>query len=1391
MAKRYFNWKLLIVLVIGLIVLVVTAFGLRKWQRSRMAYGSLERGNKAYEQCLWEEAAQNLGRYLAVAQNDVPTLFKYADAQINIRPFKANHVQQSIAAYRTILRVDKSNTKAASTLVEIYLQMGMPGEAELIAKRYLETNQNPDLRRMLAMALIGQRKFDEAAVALKGIITEYPDHVSAYEILGQLTEQRRQNLPDPPEHWFNLAVKNNQSSAQAYVIRAGFYLRNKNTQAALNDLEEARKLNLSDPAVRLRLAREFMNANVPDKAEEQLVAVKNAVPTNQMLWQIWAQLAQKSQDKKKMLETAEAGLKALSSQPWDFMPAATELFIQSDHLDRAAECISKMRQKDIAPPAVAFLEGLLAENKGLDYEAVKFWYRAVQLGDESARTRLSLASALSRFGDRQSAIQQLRTLVSEQPNLVSGHLNLAILLSETGNWAEVAEQARMAIQIAPDNLDAALLYIKAQIQLLSENQTDKNSPAWNEIDSRLAAIAKASDNALPVRMVQIRLATQRSDFDKARQLLGDTKKRFPSEMEVAAAEIELLTAQNKTDEAIQKLYDAVRVFPDSVGLLRYLAITLAAKGERRECEKVLEDALVGAKKSTDKSQLGLLLSDFYSRWKEQEKCYQLLSSLVRDVPNDILLKRRLLQCEKLAKNPDQAQEVVDQIKTIEGEKGWQWRYEQAKIWFAKDNFKEQYPQIISILKENLSANPDDQASRLLLAATYERAGDLRLAIAAYDEALNRSPRDIRIIVPAVAALYKGKEYDRADEILNRAAKGNLYYPELSRLQLQSFLRRGDLSSASDILEGMSTDDPNNRSVSLSLALLKIRQKKFDEAVEILSKLKNQEPNSLPVTSVQVALDIRRGKSVEALQLCDEMVNKLRSASAYILRARTYAMLKQTDKAIEDFERAITGEPNNIEALVAESDFYRSAGRLDKAINDIQKAMSLEPNSIGVQKRAISLLLGSGNRDIVSEGKDILDKALAANPDDVELCLYKARLLLAEGTAPSIKEATNVLKAVTENRSDFGGAWVLLAEIALRQKQSAKAMDIVLQGLAHLPNDRSLLLLKARLEAAKSPTLSIPTLKALQELDPNDTDIAMTLADTYMAAGQPQQALELIKTQLSSCRGTPNERKVNIFLAAALYRNDNKEDSQKEFASLIQSDPNDPGPLLAQVRLLKEDKVWEQLNQKVADWYQNHPKDTYVPIAIAEDVAAIRSNEATKTAENILRMILEKDSGCAEAMNILATLLQNSGRSAEAAVLYQQILTIQPDNAIAINNLAWIMCEEEGKCKEALELAQRGLKVAPDYIDLIDTRGVVYYKLAQYDKAVQDFTRCVELYPEGTPSATTSYLHLGRALVKLGQKDEAVNTLRQALKLNTETGGLSAAEAAEAQHLLEELTGGGI
>jgi len=910
---------------------------------------------------------------------------------------------------------------------------------------------------------------------------------------------------------------------------------------------------------------------------------------------------------------------------------------------------------------------------------------------------------------------------------------------------------------------------------------------WQDIENHLARLDNATNGILEVKLLQFQLAMQQGKFADAEVLVTELKKTHASQIEVAMAEVELLITQKREDEAILMLNNIVEQFPKVNEPVRYLAILLTQQDEHEKCEAIIKNALARVESPVAHRELGLLLADFYARWGQRDDVYQQLSTLIQKLPNDVPIKQRLLRCEQVMKNLEQAQRIINDIKSLEGEEGWQWRYEQARILFTQQNFKKQYPQIVSLLKENLLINPVDQSSRMLLAKTYERAGELRLAVSTYDEALSRSPRDIRIIVPLVAALYKANEYGRADEILRRAASERLLHPELRKLQLQSHLRRGDLSSACEILEDLLANDPNNRSICLSLALLEMRQNRFAEAGELLGKLKIQEPNSLPVTVAQIELNVREGKSDEALLLCDEIVDQFGDASVHILRGRTYAMLAQSDKAEKDFEYATIIEPNNVEAWTARSDFYRSIDHIDEAMASIQKAMSLEPDNVGICKRAIPFFLASTDRDTVLEGKNILDEALASNPEDIQLRLYKARSLLAEGTAPAIENAAQILQKITEDQPTRSDAWALLAEIALRQGQSLKAIDVTLRGLVHQPYDKPLLLLKARAEAARSPALAIPTLKALRELDPNAYDIATHLANAYIAAGSPEKAVNLLQRQLISCEGTSDERKINIALAFALYKNGEKTDAQKEFNALYQSEPNDPGPLLAQVRLLKDDKLWEQLSQKVTNWCQDRPEDTDTPIVIANELAAAKDNQAKKVAEDLLRRILARDPNSLPAMNTLAMLLQVTGLSAESVTLYQRILKLQPDNVIAINNLAWIMCEEQEEYQQALELAQRGLNIAPNYIDLIDTRGVAYYRLGEFDKAVQDFKSCIKLYPTPTSSKVASYFHLARALAKLEQGYDAVEYLKKALELNTTIGGLSAADLSEAQRLLEELS----
>ncbi|MHC4533297.1 MAG: tetratricopeptide repeat protein [Planctomycetota bacterium] len=1395
MPRRYFNWKLAIVLIISIVVLGVTAVGLRQWQRTNRADQGLILGNKAYDDQKWEEAAKYLGHYIAVEQNDVPVLLKYAEAQLKIRPLRQSNFTHAESAYKNVLRMDKKNVKAALQLTELYLLANNPGEAELNASEYLENNDDPEIRRMLALALDEQNKFIEAAEQLKVIIREHEDQILAYEMLGKIIEQHPDDFPDPndsPAHWFDKAVQNNPSSALAYIARAGFYQRNEDRSNALTQLEHAEELDLSDPNDKLRLAVEFFNMDILDKAEDHLTSVQKVIPKNLSLWEAWAKLAIKFNSEEKMQEIAETGLKELSYQSLDFMPIATELFIRSGQLESADECISEMKQKDVAPIMVTFMEGFLAAEEKDDPNAIKHWNESMGLGNKSPQIRLALSSALSRVGNTQSAFRHLLTLVSEHPDNVAGYLALARLLGQSGNWTESSGCAEKAKQLSPENPEASLLYLQAQMQLRAAGIEDEDVLTFQEIEKQLSELEEAANNLPEFKLLKVQLALHQQNITDAQVLVTQLKKDDPSQIKFTMAEVSLLVAQDKTDEAIMTLLKALEEFPQDIDPVIYLANLLDRQGDKEKCETIIKDALERIDQTVAKRKLGLLLRDFYVKWNQNDKVYSLLNSLVQKLPEDILLKRRLLFCEQVINDPERAMELVDDIESLEGEEGWQWRYEKAKFWFLSDDFEARYAQIVSLLQENLLANPNDAVSRMLLAKAYDRSGELQLAISTYREVQSYYPDDPQIVYPLVVALYKAKENEEAERLLERAYQQKPDNLQLQQLQLQSHLMREEFSSASDILQDFIRSDPNNQTNRFYLALLKTQQGEYEEAGELLDKLKAQNPDSLPYTYAQVRLCILQNKPNEALRLCDEIVNNLNDAPAYIYRARTKATLKQIDKAIEDFEHAVAIEPNNVEVWLNKSEFYRSIGEPNEAIADIQNALSLDSSDIRVQKQAIFLYLKSGDTDKVHQDKGmaILDKALNSNPDDTYLRLCKAEILLMEETLPATNEAEQILQQLTEDQPEISQAWELLGKISLRRGQVGKAMDTVLRGLTRSPNNKALLLLKARAEAARLPILAIPTLEALREVDPNNINAALLLAEVYTEVGEPEKAVNLLREV------DPNNINPSLFLAQVYTK---VGELEKAVNLLREVDPNniDAVLLLAEIytKVGEPEKAVNLLEPQLASC-DGTPEESKVKNIL---VKALYQSGNNAYAQKVFESLPQPD--YIKEITKIAIRLQASGRSDEAIPLYVKVLERQPDSPdslVVINNLAWIMCEDsedKDKLQAALELANEGLDIDPNYIDLIDTRGFIYYQMGEFDEAVKDFATCIRRYPIGAPEIIGSHFRLARTFDKLEQKDKAVEHLNQALEMyqaldpESQARAFLTSDMNEAQRLLTQLQEG--
>lgn len=1384
MKKRTINWKALIVLVLFTAILLVTVFSLRLWRKTMTAKNSLQTGQQAYEDLQWRQAVKEFGRYLAANPQDIPILHKYAEARLKIRPLKQEDIQQTIAAYRSILRLERTNLQAVENLTNLYLQLEVASEAELVTRDFLKTADDPQITVLLAMALVKQQKFEEAGVLLLNLIKQHPDNVPAYELLAGIAELHPELLPEMAEEWHHKAVSNNPLSASALITRASFYRRHNQLEDAVKDLQKAEQLDLSSTDTHLQLASEFASLNRFEKARMHIKQLLSENSGNLRLWQTWANIALLTDSEEEMRSVAINGLEALKPDIWDFVPIAGELLIRSGDYDLAAEWIQKLHEQEFDPVVVYKLRGLLSEGRKDYYAAVKYWTQAYQAGDKSETTYLALGRAYKNAGDIQSSEQWLRQLISQQPDSVQGHVDLSGLLLQIGQWDEAARLARRAERLAPGHVDAVLLRIRAQINAAEALPPEQRNAQMDRLIKELDELEKSSADPFPVSLVQLQLAIRREQFEKAEQYLNILQAEKPDSVELGLAEADLLIARDNITEAAAKLEALTEQHPQHVLAIKTFASLLADQNRTAECESLLVNSIQKVEDPAAKRYLLFSAVKLINQWHQHDKARQLLADLSNQMPDDIPLKRERLRYSRSDNNPDAAQQLIDQIKNLEGPNGWQWRYEQASLWFTAGNFTTMYPQIITLLKENLNFNPSDQQSRMLLAATYEKIGNLQLALATCREALSYSPENIQVILPAVSIMYRAEEYKAAEEILDRIAERKLFHPFIARLELEGHLGQGNLQSAETLISEMYFNDPNNTELCLSLAMLQIRLEKYNDALYLLRGLRTVQPDSIPVAAVLAELNIHQDKFTEAVQLCDEMIDQHGTAATYILRGQTYQAIGREESAQKDFEQAVITEPDNIQAWLAKSEFSRATGRYEQAVADLEKAMTLAPDSTLIQKRLLALWLSSERPDI-ERAERLLAKARLSAPSDTELQLFEARCLLLKKSLASTEKARQMLLEITEKKPKTAYAWVLLTDIYLNRNMNAEAMETVLQGLAYLPEDSRLLLMKARTEARHSSAAALPTLKQLYEQEPQSVEIILELAKTYADTRKYEESIRLLQDYINK-NPDRNNLQANIQLAVTLYQKGDIEKAEQKFDLLREKAPFEPALLSAQAQMLLEDRQWDALKQRLDDAFEQNALDADLAEIIINKLFGAASTPALEIAEELIDKMLTRQPGSPAMNKALAILYQIKGMSSECAEIYARILESNPDDPVAINNLAWIFCEEQGDYQKALKLAQTGLQKTPDYADLLDTRGVIYYRMTQYQHAVRDFSKCVELYPENSASMQVAQFHLARALAAMGQTEKAIDNLMHCLDAGEKLGGLSGAEIDEARALLENL-----
>jgi tetratricopeptide (TPR) repeat protein len=133
---------------------------------------------------------------------------------------------------------------------------------------------------------------------------------------------------------------------------------------------------------------------------------------------------------------------------------------------------------------------------------------------------------------------------------------------------------------------------------------------------------------------------------------------------------------------------------------------------------------------------------------------------------------------------------------------------------------------------------------------------------------------------------------------------------------------------------------------------------------------------------------------------------------------------------------------------------------------------------------------------------------------------------------------------------------------------------------------------------------------------------------------------------------------------------------------------------------------------------------------------------------------------AHAWQIVGSLQEARGDNSTAMEAYKKALQIDPNNALASNNMAYLMVENGQNVDVALTLAQTARHAMPDSPHTADTLAWVYFYKGNY-YAARDL---LEDALKTTPDNASMHLHLGMTYAKMNDKANAQLHLKKAAAL---------------------------
>ena len=619
----------------------------------------------------------------------------------------------------------------------------------------------------------------------------------------------------------------------------------------------------------------------------------------------------------------------------------------------------------------------------------------------------------------------------------------------------------------------------------------------------------------------------------------------------------------------------------------------------------------------------------------------------------------------------------------------------------------------------LRALPEGSRVLLLAASAEAELGALHKAEALLDRAIHVDPQLLPAYRLLISIHLRTGSHDRALEVVNSLIERGLLNETMFGLAGQVFLFNGDLDRAQAYLRKSLDADPTDARRRTDMAISRLASGQTSAAFEELNLI----AKSTKTTEADLALisvHMQRREFEKALAAIDALSGKeVHRAMVETLRGRLHLAQGETGKARLAFEAALAATPTYYAAVASLAALDTQDKRFDAAKQRFVDLLKVDPGNV----RSLMWLAGlsAAQEGGLSEAVGYLKQAVRARPSDPT-----PRLM-----------------------------WI---DLLLSRKDLKEALSVAQSAQGDLPDNYSILDALGRVQFLSGEQLqALATFGKLIPLRPKSPSPYLRLAAVHLAGGDKSAAATQLRKALE-LQGNLIEAQRQL---AAIQLEAKDFASARQLAKTVQQQrPTDPVGyrMDAEIARAAGDRAAE-----IAAYELGVKKTASAELAVKLHSAMIGANRAAD-AERFAAEWAKLHPDHVAFWIHLGDVALERGDGPGAQRAYAAALARAPDNAVANNNLAWVLVKTSPN--ESVIHALKATELAPKIPAFWHTLGTAHLAAGQAGESVKAIRKAFELAPKDDAFR----LSLAKALIASGDPTEAKTHLQALAKLGAQFAG---------------------